>query len=73
MTFLSEWLHKLYAMWIIPRWEKQLEYINREITYTQIQAGTGSTEEVKAAYKLNSLTTAKEYITHKIDYTSGWL
>jgi len=73
MTFLSEWIHKLYAMWVIPRWEAQLDHINREISYTNIQSGTGSTDEIKAAYKLHSLNTAKAYITHKIDYTSGWL
>lgn len=63
-------LNKWYWMWRIPLLEKQLEQIDQDIKFL-----TSTLKEGDAAtmYTLRDLRVAKSFITHQIDYNSGWI
>jgi len=61
---------KWYWNWQIPKLEEELDHIINDINFLSGQQKTKP--NMKDALKLRSLRVAKEYLTHKIDYNSGW-
>jgi len=66
-------LMRWYAMWVVPRLEKQIYDIDKDLYFKNIRLQVGRSNPVELATEIHNLKIAKGYITHKCDRLGGWL
>lgn len=71
MSILTDTLNKWYALYKIPQVEKQIEHIEKELSFFE-RGFAGTHLSGGQLEKIQQLKVARDYLIHKSDYLRGW-